>query len=1424
MSNKSNKIPENWQRLWLPLEVWEDTPRLGDDFLTGDGEAFATEWFSAKKLPGINPLSAFAEIPFLLLLGRPGAGKTTEIEKASREHALGRCILIRGKGIGSSDPGPLIQQEIETEYPHPPDRESLRILIDGLDEVMLSREGPEFGSRLLRWLRGQKRPDGQPKYRLAISTRWADWPEREVNELEALWPLGNFQKLVLAPLKHPDVVDTLRRRYGDTDANHFWYLMRGSKLQSVACWPQGLISLMTGFEKTGRKRLAQSYGEAIGDQVKGLCALTDNRDEKGRWDVSVEGREWRRRLAGRVAATMIFSGRQSLCLGPTHTADDTNSVCLEHLSKTNEIWHGAPKPIFLADLDQLVKHTGLLKRLGQSPRWVFESQVYQDWLAADWLDSQNLDSKRLQTLLGSIHEGSWRVNTPLKSVASWLAGMNLDFLHLLKKNDPLILLRVDAGTLPEKERQEVAEAILKATNEVRTADYYEVDNSQLGSLSHPGLANQLMKWLDDSAVCVATKQLAIEMAERAEIKEMAPFLWGLYPKTEGGLRIEVADALGRLAKDEAFIPQWKAVLKEEIPLDGNRSLLAAALEFAVLELKVVPVRDILRWVFPQRRSNFIGSYTLVLPKLPQAMTADDVPAVLASLKQVEIHDDYETFKPASHFNKQALKIAILNFNRPEIAAAFTDYWHHCLRRYYHPHESLDLPAIATEGRIDAEKRRKEIIRQLIQHPDFETNKKRKYLVSSLYLFVLEDMEWCLNEVLKAPSEDEWRYALVVADYAWKADLTGHLGEKFGQAWAKSSFLREILPTPEEGRTIHETIAVVQQSQRAKQEAESAKAALRQQQVKEAFESRIAAHTESCRQDHERGGIVWPHVLSILGARRHGRGSFILELGLEEEVKDDEVWMRDAARRYLIKLPSQRLIDDEDGITALFALAACPQDLSQLGPVQDSVVTHWLPQLLRCMTDSSLEKESMGLSRAHLAKLFPGAFAKGFGKVMRQRYQGQGTLAELRGFIPFWSSLMTAEIVQIITEEAVEPSGFPTALRYLYQMSPEDALAVARHWLSQMDSLEDKVKATILGGCLLLLKGKLSKDIRPWLEKEALWAPALIVALSSLDDRGRRMDVSSWGDEALQELANVTWKAFPQFNKNRATNSSRMFHAVTAEDTAHDFRGYITGEARNRGLRVSIPPGSSDEDPEDAAERENFANWNDHLIQSRKAGGGWLALAPKAFFNLVHVPNARLARNNDELMEAVIESLHRWETAVLNGRWDELWDLSSPVCRNEENIAKKIRDWLKQDLDQVLVEREVELNSEDRTDILIQVTPGALGMPPLTLAIELKRVRSSNKTERRTAMKSQLLEGYLRQRQNEGWTHGLYVVTWTPVPGDKNDTEEAMKEESDLLAVQAEKLSQAPFTLKSLVLDGRYRGKKSTVLKSRLSKKAASKSK
>lgn len=123
-------------------------------------------------------------------------------------------------------------------------------------------------------------------------------------------------------------------------------------------------------------------------------------------------------------------------------------------------------------------------------------------------------------------------------------------------------------------------------------------------------------------------------------------------------------------------------------------------------------------------------------------------------------------------------------------------------------------------------------------------------------------------------------------------------------------------------------------------------------------------------------------------------------------------------------------------------------------------------------------------------------------------------------------------------------------------------------------------------------------------------------------------------------------------------------------------------------------------------------------------------------------------------------------------------------------------WLRKEL-QTVSNPEVVLASDNRPDILVQVTPKS--GPVITVVIEVKK--STHKALHH-AMQSQLLDLYLRPHKYEGWTHGLYLVAWTPKPTKVDVTNEPMLRAQSRLTEQAEKLSESGLTIESLILDGR----------------------
>lgn len=1385
-SNGQSILP--WTRLWLPQESWEQNRSADDSFLEVSDDDTDLP-LPDHVLPGIAPLAAFADLPFLLLLGRPGAGKSHELTLAEKFGWLGKpCLLLEAKEIGTANPGDFITSRL----PPGPPAEGLRILIDGLDEALLQNRN--FVPQLRQWLRRHADPEhGRPLCHLALSCRWSDWPEAQIQELAAMWPNDSSRKLILCPLRRSDAAKTLIAAYGETTANDFWHQLHDRHLVTTACWPQGLLGLMAGFEKNNCKNLSTSHGDAIEAQVLRHCMLTDSPDDSPRWENSVKDEQWRRRVAGRLAASMIWCGKASLSL---QSGDSQEDITLTDLVHSDEHWASNRRNLELVNLDDLVHRSSLLRLLRDRKAWVFQSQVHQEWLAADWLMAQNLPLQKLRMLFGSEVDGTWRVYPVLRAVAAWLARTDQAFRQLVLANDPLVLLRLDAASLPHAEREEIVEALLHATASASIVDP-GVWQSHLSSLTHPNLDAQLRRWLLHTNVGDAARELVVEIAEKNRVSSLVPLFWQLYPTTKGRLQIDMAGAMRHLAR-EGSDEMWKAVLREELPIDSHGTLVGAALEILVVRSHKVPVREVIAWIVPRRNFDVYGFYDMMAGKIHERMTVDDLPAVFAKLGKYPdfIHDSLSF---AEKLNQTALKLSAEHFDRPEVASAMVDYWHQCVAHHRRPHHGLndfwdsDRPPFNNAALCHR------ITQMLIQHPGYEKSTKREWVWAEDWLVSNSDFEWCLDELLSARDDEEWRYALLIRNLVRHVDLSGPLAMKFNASAAKSSFLREKLPAPQAGETFAEAFKREIAAQDAKRQEELGHSAHRNAQREAAFKKRLQDHADACEKSHLEGKIVWPAVLRLLAAREHGQGGWCVSFGPEQKISDDEDWMRDAAKRYLLQSPGEKAQDINEGINGLFALSVCLKELDQPGDVRIAAAQHWLTLFVSNLSESGLGNPPDGLSNERFAKLFPSEFADAFEKIIRRRYVAKGSLGELRGFKDYWFPELSQRLLRILSGEDIQPQGFPNAFRALAEFAESQALSLGADWLQKFATIDtNEAKSALLGSCAILTQGRMAEEVRCHLTDTVLVRNAVFFATRTLDSITTKMDFTLWPDYALKELGDSVWRAFPVIKRRRRNGFE--FSEVTGVDYALDFRESITSSAQARGIELDIPVTHSEDDPEQADERLRTLNWNRHKAAQARAGTAWHHLDPERFLLLTSRPHARLARDADELMQAVIECLQRWEKHLENGAWDHLWDLKTRTSRPEERIAREMRDWLKQNLD-ILVEREVELSAETRTDILVQTN--VLGSP-ITLVIELKKLRKSNAKERRVAMKTQLLDRYLKPRLAEGWSHGLYVIAWTAEPGSRDDTEEAMHYAADSLLAQARQLSQPPFTLSSLVLDTRFK--------------------
>ena len=156
-----------------------------------------------------KPLEAFRSVPAYVLLGDPGAGKTTAFEM--EREALGEeAFLISARDFRTFDPQ------------HHPEWRDKTLFIDGLDEV---RAGSSDARTPFDEIRSSLDTLGKPRFRL--SCREADWfGASDRKHLEYVSPDSTVSVLRLDPLTERDIVSILNARPDIPDAIDFIFEAR----------------------------------------------------------------------------------------------------------------------------------------------------------------------------------------------------------------------------------------------------------------------------------------------------------------------------------------------------------------------------------------------------------------------------------------------------------------------------------------------------------------------------------------------------------------------------------------------------------------------------------------------------------------------------------------------------------------------------------------------------------------------------------------------------------------------------------------------------------------------------------------------------------------------------------------------------------------------------------------------------------------------------------------------------------------------------------------------------------------------------------------------------------------------------------------------------------------------------------------------
>ena len=238
------------------------------------------------------PLAAFRGTPAHVLLGDPGAGKTTAFHTEEAESG-GSGLFVSARDFLTLDP-----------VSHP-EWQTKTLFLDGLDEVRVGKSDARTPFDAIRLRLDQL---GKPRFRL--SCRDADWLGANDREhLKAVSPDGEVVVLRLEPLTDEDIRAMVGSLLGDGGSVAFLRAAADRGLEGLLRNPQTLDLLARVFGRTGE--FPSSRLETF-EQATALLAQEPNEEHQiGGPDVPLESIL---DAAGRLSAVQLLSGTAGHCL------------------------------------------------------------------------------------------------------------------------------------------------------------------------------------------------------------------------------------------------------------------------------------------------------------------------------------------------------------------------------------------------------------------------------------------------------------------------------------------------------------------------------------------------------------------------------------------------------------------------------------------------------------------------------------------------------------------------------------------------------------------------------------------------------------------------------------------------------------------------------------------------------------------------------------------------------------------------------------------------------------------------------------------------------------------------------------------------------------------------------------------------------
>lgn len=1349
-------MPYQWIRYWF---------RRGNTLEMDDGYLLDPESGWGQLAAGeLRTLDALRDEKCLILLGEAGIGKSTELNRVTGNPS-DRPIFALDLGDYSSE------DSLERDLRNSPQLLAwldggggITILLDSLDEMLIDR--PRAIGCLKRWL------GSVPSERLLlrVACRTAAWPEPLGEVLAEAFSGKQVSVWELAPLRREDVVQAATAKGLDVEA--FLQQLDDLHAQSLACNPTTLQMLINLWKY--ENQLPRSAVQLFRRGLTHLCTPSDERTARG---LAPRGTPTQLlAVAARIAAVGVLTRRPVIRLGLALNHNEKEELSFDDLVGGTEGPEGSELEVDAQVLREVFA-TGLFSARGEW-RIGFAHKTYAEFLAALYLVDHGITDHQRDSLLFVRDESPPHLIPQLRETGAWLASMDNILTKKVLEREPEALLSSDVALRDDQLKRQLFDAIVHRI-EQRSISYWDEFglNHIVRGLRHDGLTGQLQHILEDDQRPLDVRLFAIRVAEVCACTALAEPLARVALNNQERYRLRVDSARAVLQLD---VPTARALLRPlalgEAGDDADDELRGYGLRATWPEY-LTPA-ELFQSLTLEQNSFHAGAYCIFISRLERELQLlpQDIPMALVWLQQFLGHDSRHR-----SFTRLGAKIAGQGWDHlddPAVLAAFAEWAVVCIKAYepifgHYDRRGLDDGHLPPNIQEQQDHTRRRLLISAILERLVKPDEAAVLVFGRNNLSIHDDFAWALENACQH-SGDQARTWAHFARCIWDWSNTTHF-DSWMEAKARSAEVAEVMNLPEKIELDTPQAEKLKSDWAKKQEIMANRNV--PDKVIPSLVDRIQNPLEACLGDTPDAFWWLVNELSVNTER--------LSNDIFDDVKETPGWgATDAETQMKIVFAAKRFLESAQLDSAEF-LEREEHYLSELAP-------HWALRLI-------LEEEPAFLDTLPLQRwesfapfvfaIFQGGELDGeparqviaqmvYDRVpnacrpiiLRILERSKALLNQscvLECVSDRFDSDLAAGVLALLEEGGFCAKQFAGALYWLLDHGHEPARAYALKLIEHDLSAIDDDRALSIEAAVLLLSLFPSAEnwqaIWPQLVSHPDWGRKVVSQLADVLDRDRSEWLKVLSGKQASDLLVWLFEQFPPASDSRGGG----VRFVGPDERARRFREQLLLELQRRGTFDACEAlrSLSESHPENS--------WLQAVVlraRKERRRMSWEPPSPRDFRQLVLDRSKRFISSPSQLLEVVLESLHRLQseiqgtTPAVKNLWNEY---SNGVCRPKEE--DHLSDYVKLFLQRNLAERRIVANREVQVrrrqskggapgqdlDILVQaIAPADRVVDPLlSLVIEVKGCWHR---EVRTAMKTQLVDRYLQEYQCR---HGLYLVGW-----------------------------------------------------------------